>query len=253
MVPVADISYIAAELRRLAEELLTVFDDRGRPAEADPRAYLASLEDLRTRLHGVEDQREGRPGDDKGGLEAGQGGEPGLGALGDHGIDLLARLAGVAARLHRPAEARAVEGLSLPLACWVARRGGEIDNLGPVVNAVVGLADRLRTPGELERLYVLVSEVVSAVSPRVSQDSAANDPARPWRILLLNRAIVATRSQQPALMEEAFEHLTDQLPQDAPGFFREGIEQMEALDYPPPVRAVMARWADRWCRRGNLH
>jgi hypothetical protein len=253
MIPVADIAYIAAELRRLTEELLAVFDERGRPADADPRAYVASLEDLQQRLHGLEDQREGRPENGDGGREADPGGEPGVGALGDHGIDLLARLASIAGRLHRPVEAKAVEGLSLPLACWVARRGGEIENLAPVVSAAAGLANRLRTPPELERLYVLVSEVVAAVSPRVSQEPAVHDPTRPWRMLVLNRAIVATRSHQPALMEEAFEHLTDQLPQEAPEFFREGMEQMEAIDYPPPVRAVMSRWYDRWCRHGTLH
>lgn len=243
MIPVADIAHIGADLRRQVEEILAAFDDRGRPEDADPRAYVASFQDLLDRLHQID-------GTSDRGLGAG---DPGIGALGDHGIDLLARLAAVAQRLGRPEEAGAVEILTLPLACWVARHGGEVENLGPVVNALAGLANRLRRPAELERLYALASEVTAAVSPRLSQDPGTHDPARPWRVLILNRAIVATRSLQPALMDEAFEHLAEHLPHDAPGFFREGMEQMEALNYPEQVRTVMTRWYDLWCRRATLH
>jgi hypothetical protein len=247
MIPVAELSYIAGELRRRAEEIFAAFEDQGRPEDADPRPLVAGLMDLIDRLH---DEEVG---------EAGTSGAPAepvahnLRLWADHGIDLLARLAAIAGRLHRPQEAREVEVLSLPLACWIARRGGEITNLAPVVNAVAGLANGLREPIDLERLYVLVSEIVQAVSPQVTQDSPAIDPTRPWRVLLLNRAIVATRSHQPTLMDEAFTHLVEHLPQEAPEFFREGMEQMEARNYPAHVRLVMQRWYQRWCEQRTLH
>ncbi|MCU0833752.1 MAG: hypothetical protein MUC77_04840 [Chromatiaceae bacterium] len=218
MVPVPELSYIAGELRRQAEEILAAFDDRGQPEDIDPRPLLEGLIDLLDRLHEEQTSES----------------DASLGPA-------------------DPAEARAVEGLSLPLACWIARRGGEISNLAPVVNAVAGLANGLREPNDLERLYPLVSEVVLAVSPQVAQDSLAIDPTRPWRVLLINRAIVATRSHQPALMEEAFAHLVEHLPQEAPEFFREGMEQMEARNYPGHVRLVMHRWHLRWGGQRTLH
>jgi hypothetical protein len=72
-------------------------------------------------------------------------------------------------------------------------------------------------------------------------------------VFLLNKAIVATRSHQPALMDEAFDALADQLPEEAPDFFREGMGQMDALDYPAEVRAVMERWYEQWCSKRVLH
>jgi hypothetical protein len=247
MVPVPELSYIAGELRRQAEEILAAFDDRGQPEDIDPRPLLEGLIDLLDRLH------EEQTSESDASLGPADPAPQSLRLWADHGIDLLARLAAIAGRLHRPQEARAVEGLSLPLACWIARRGGEISNLAPVVNAVAGLANGLREPNDLERLYPLVSEVVLAVSPQVAQDSLAIDPTRPWRVLLINRAIVATRSHQPALMEEAFAHLVEHLPQEAPEFFREGMEQMEARNYPGHVRLVMHRWHLRWGGQRTLH
>jgi hypothetical protein len=43
------------------------------------------------------------------------------------------------------------------------------------------------------------------------------------------------------------------LPGDAPGSFREAMRQMEALNYPPQVRALVQRYADAWCERRTLH
>jgi hypothetical protein len=115
------------------------------------------------------------------------------------------------------------------------------------------LLRRFRPAGrDLAGLYALMTEMVEGMSPARIQDSG-NFPSRPWRVLLLNRAIVATRSQRPALMVAAFDSLVEHLPEDAPDFFREGMGQMEALQYPAPVRELMQRYYDRWCTGQRLH
>jgi hypothetical protein len=43
-------------------------------------------------------------------------------------------------------------------------------------------------------------------------------------------------------MEHAFEELIRNVPEDAEQFFKQGMQQMEALDYPEHVRAVMTRY-----------
>jgi len=72
-------------------------------------------------------------------------------------------------------------------------------------------------------------------------------------VLLLNHCIVATRSHNPELMEAAFAVLTDKLPADAPRFFSEGMQQMEALDYPGHVREVMEKYHRKWNVDRSLH
>ena len=87
----------------------------------------------------------------------------------------------------------------------------------------------------------------------IARDLETVNPGRPWRLLNLNRAIVATRTHQPEVMEEAFSALAAQLPDDAPGFFTQGMEQMELLNYPPQVREVMDRYYKKWNVNRSLH
>jgi len=249
MLPPVDISYIAEELRGHSDELVEAFDDRNEDMDPDPRVLLEALHELFEGLRRVEEDAP---------EQVAEGGSTSpalkdLRTLGDYGIDLLARLAGLAGGLLLPERARAIEELALPLACWIARRGGELGYLGPVVDGAANLANRLQQPSDLGRLYGLLTEVVDAVSSPIAQDTGSTDPSRPWRVLLINRAIVATRSHRPELMEDAFESLIEHLPDDAPTFFREGMEQMDALNYPPHVRIVMQRYHEQWCGQRVLH
>lgn len=249
MLPPVDIAYIAEELLRHSEELAEAFEDQGGDADSDPRVLLQAMNDLLDGLRLYED-------DAPPPLSTVEDAAPALAdirALGDHGIDLLSRLATAASRLHLPQRSGGIEELALPLACWIARRGGELAYLGPVVNGAASVANSLSELTELGQLFGQLTEIMNAVTPRISQDTTSTDPTRPWRVLLLNRAIVATRSHEPMLMEEAFESLVEHLPDEAPGFFREGMEQMDALGYPPRVRALMQRYYDQWCEQRVLH
>lgn len=250
MLSPVDIAYIAEELRTHSQDLVDAFEDQGGDASSDPRVLLRALSDL---FDGLRQLEHAEPEQEIPATEPTPSTFTDIGSLGSHGIDLLARLVGLTGTLLTPQRARAIGELALPLACWIARHGGELDDLGPVVNGAADLANRLEQPSELGELYGLLTEVVNAVNPQVSQDTASADPNRPWRILLINRAIVATRSHQPVLMEEAFESVAEYLPDEAPTFFREGMEQMDALNYPTPVRAVMQRFHERWCGQRVLH
>ncbi len=143
--------------------------------------------------------------------------------------------------------------LALEFAVWIARHGGQIDTLEPVVDATALLANRLTEPHELETLSAVISDICKAVSPVIREDLERINPGRPWRLLLLNRSIIATRSHNPALMEEAFEVLTRHLPEDAARFFTEGMQQMDALDYPAHVRKIMEKYHRQWTLDRSLH
>lgn len=249
MLPPIDISYIAEELRMLSDELVDAYEDRKGDTATEPQILLEALADLFEGLRRLEDDGAVPRSID----EPTPSRSKDLRTLGDQGIDLLARLAALANRLLSPQQAHTIEELALPLACWIARRGGELGYLTPVVEGAASLANRIRRPSELGQLYGLLTEVIDAVDPRISQDEGAADPSRPWRMLLLNRAIVATRAHRLELMEEAFEAVVEYLPDDAPAFFREGMEQMDTLNYPPQVRKVMQRYHEQCSGQRVLH
>ena len=168
--------------------------------------------------------------------------------LGDYGITLLMDLAAWAHRLQLHDLDSEFDAVALAVADWVVRRGGEIRTIEPVVDALAAEANHIRDPQTLERLTHLTTRIIRSTAPaaRKTLDRRFTNP--PWRMLNLNYGIVATRTHNPALMEHAFEELVRNVPGEAPKFFAEGMQQMEKFDFPLPVRAVMARYFDRWTR-----
>ncbi|QKT04757.1 hypothetical protein HUS23_13525 [Ectothiorhodospiraceae bacterium 2226] len=170
-----------------------------------------------------------------------------------YGLDLLNDLGQWAAQLNLTSTRPRIDALAVPLALWGVRRGGRLNNLEPVVNALAVAANATQEPRQLAQLVPVMGEIAAGAAEEIRQDLDQSNPARPWRILHLNRAIVATRANDPALMRKAFDDLIQALPTDAPGFFEEGMRQMEALDYPAPVREVMSEYHRRFQDGGALH
>jgi len=173
--------------------------------------------------------------------------------IGEYALRLQEALAALAAKAGLESRQEALALVSINIALWVADHGGRIDTLEPVVDALALLANKLREPASLESLSLVISRIVAAVSPLISQDLENVNPGRPWRVLLLNQSIIATRSHNPELMEQAFAVLTTRLPEDAPRFFTEGMQQMDALNYPEPVRRVMEKYHRQWTVNRALH
>ena len=248
MLPPIDMSYIADQIVELGDEIQRACEDSATTLEPAPQVIVSGLERLLDIIRAA----------DKDSLDESARalrGATGLApaSLLDHGINLLMQLAELARQLNLAHQARALEQLTLPLCCWMLRRGGELPRPEPVINATAELANSLREPDQLVALFGLMNEIIDGIGLERALESETTNPARPWRVLLLNRAIVATRSRQPALMEEAFAAIIEHLPEDAPDFFREGMGQMEALNYPVHVREVMQRYFDRWCTGQRLH
>ena len=61
-------------------------------------------------------------------------------------------------------------------------------------------------------------------------------PERPWRILHLNFAITAIRTEDAALMDYAFEALDRALPGECAGFYAEALAHGLAPGIAPAVR-----------------
>jgi hypothetical protein len=173
--------------------------------------------------------------------------------LGEYALELCDQTLQWAQRLNLTDVQDTLQAFIIAMARWIARHGGQLFILEPVVDALAQTANQSQDTQQLLGLYQAMSEIMAATVAAIRQDLEKNNPGRPWRLLHLNRAIVATRTHQPDIMEEAFSTLAHDLPEDAPRFFSEGMEQMDLLNYPPHVREVMDRYYRKWSVNRALH
>ena len=162
--------------------------------------------------------------------------------LSDYGLDLLNQLGNWCDQLELTEARIALDEIIVTLGIWSARNLGPLHMIEPIVDALSKVANSSTDPAYLAELSQIYREIADAAAPVIKQDIDKSDPGRPWRILNLNYGIVATRSHQPEIMEQAFEQLLIRLPDDAAGFFTEGMEQMDVIGYPDHVRRVMEKY-----------
>lgn len=143
--------------------------------------------------------------------------------------------------------------LDIGFGYWVARHGGTSGDLAPLVDALALLANRTQAADTLADLATVMLALIDNAAPIYVQDLDSANPGRPWRLLHLNLGIVATRAGRPDLMELAFARLVTHLPQDAAQFFHQGMQQLERVEYPASVRAVMQNYYQRWGAKPALH
>jgi hypothetical protein len=88
--------------------------------------------------------------------------------------------------------------------------------------------------------------VIAHVAPRLAPDLERSNPERPWRILHVNLAITAIRTEDPALMEVAFDALDAALPDERAGFYGEALALALSPRIPEAVREPIAARHARW-------
>ncbi|NOQ69550.1 MAG: hypothetical protein GQ573_05535 [Gammaproteobacteria bacterium] len=178
--------------------------------------------------------------------------EKDISKIGQYALDLLESLV-VFVQNKTGEQNRDLLRLSLPISLWVARHGGKLSQIDLLVNSLAGYANEITEPHMLAELSAVIKEVVDACDDEIRRDLEQSNMMRPWRILNLNYGIVATRSHQPEIIEQAYETLVRNLPQDAREFFIEGMQQMDILGYPDEVREVVERYNKMWGSESLLH
>ncbi len=226
-------------LKDARDYLLALPDGLDDYLDDDYRRGLASLVDRFEEFFKITASVNLRASEDRV-IEAGEATE-----ISDYGFVLLLKLIDLMERLDLPHRRKEIEQISLVFARWTMSYGGTINYLEPVVNAIAQLANLMQEKGALLALSDLIADVVDHCSAELKQDAGDAEAMRPWRLLHINRGIVATRTHDLEVMRRAFDDFLVYLPQDASGFFAEGMREMDALDYPPHVREVMESYCQR--------
>ncbi len=220
------------------------FRDEGRDAT---RALLDRLPAFRGRALACAPTLEGRLDRTRRGLEtlvaldrqAGSRGRLSLEGTEELVAALLTDLAHVEAEAVRAGDAGlAAENAELVVgaALWALRHEVPLAAPEPVVNALAVLANAARSKPELSAIVGLMQGVAAHVAPRLAADLERSNPERPWRVLHANLAIAAIRTEDPALMDFAFDALDGALPDERAGFYAEALALALAPGIAPAVR-----------------
>ncbi|GMR01278.1 MAG: hypothetical protein BMS9Abin19_0647 [Gammaproteobacteria bacterium] len=215
-----------------------------------PRSLLAAMDqaiDVMARADADSAVQQDMSAESMGMLE-----EKDISQIGQYTLDLLE---GMVAHVQNKTgeQSRELIRLSVPVSLWVARHGGKLSQIDMLVNSLAGYANEIIEPHLLAELAAVIKEVIDACDNDICRDVDQTNMMRPWRILNLNYGIVATRSHQPELIEQAYDALVKNLPQDARQFFKEGMQQMDAVGYPDEVREVVERYNNMWGSESSLH
>ena len=89
---------------------------------------------------------------------------------------------------------------------------------------------------------------VDHVRPELGEDAERSNPLRPWRLLNVNLAITAIRTEEAALIDTAFDLLDAALPHERAGFYAEAT----AAALNPRVAAVVRDKLEERHRKWNM-
>ncbi|QJR09919.1 hypothetical protein DSM104443_00970 [Usitatibacter rugosus] len=142
----------------------------------------------------------------------------------------------VAGLLNDLARLRAEPELALGVALWAMRHEVEMGAVEVVVNALAQRSNNAKSPQELSAVFGLMQGLIANVTPLLSADLERSNPERPWRILHINFAITAIRTEDPAMMDFAFDALDEALPGERGGFYSEALALVLAPGVAPAVR-----------------
>ena len=136
--------------------------------------------------------------------------------------------------------------LVLGVALWAIRHGVEIAAVEPVANALAFRSNAAASRAELSAVVGLMHGVITHVRHRLGADLERSNPERPWRVLHANLAITAIRTEDPRLMELAFDALDAALPDERANFYAEALALALAPGIAPAVRAALEDRHRRW-------
>jgi len=138
------------------------------------------------------------------------------------------------------------DDLLVGVALWAIRHGVAITVPEPVVNALAMRSNRAASKQEIAAVFGLMQGLLAHLAPRLSPDLERSNPERPWRVAHVNFAITAIRTEDPAMMDYAFDALDAALPDERAGFYSEALALALAPRISPAVRERIESRQLKW-------
>jgi hypothetical protein len=136
--------------------------------------------------------------------------------------------------------------LVIAAALWAMRHRVEIGPVEPVANALAERSNGAAGRRELAAVAGLMQGLIEHVRGRLGADLERSNPERPWRVLHANLAITAIRSEDPGLIDAAFDALDAALPDERAAFYAEALALALAPGVSSEVRARIEARHRRW-------
>ena len=133
-------------------------------------------------------------------------------------------------------------------ALWAIRHDVAITVAEPVVNALATRSNRAATKQEIAAVFGLMQGLIAHVAVRLSPDLERSNPERPWRVAHVNLAITAIRTEDPAMIDFAFDALDAALPDERAGFYSEALALALAPGIASAVRERIEARHLKWTR-----
>lgn len=140
----------------------------------------------------------------------------------------------------------AIARLAVAVALWAVRHQVALTVAEPATNALAHLSNCARGKAELLAVFGVMQGVIDNVRPALEADLERSNPQRPWRLLHVNLAITAVRTEDSTLMERAFDALDAALPDERAAFYAEALSLAVGPRVAANVRAAIERRHRRW-------
>ena len=131
-------------------------------------------------------------------------------------------------------------------ALWAVRHEVPITVPEPVTNALALMSNAAGGKSELAAVFGVMQGIIDNVRPALFADLERSNPLRPWRLLHVNLAITAIRTEDAPMMQYAFDALDAALPDERAGFYAEALALAMAPNVAPVVRARIEERHKRW-------
>lgn len=139
-----------------------------------------------------------------------------------------------------------VAHLTVGVALWAVRHEVVLTVPEPVTNALAHISNAAGSKAELSAVFGVMQGVIDNVRPALEADLERSNPQRPWRLLHVNLAITAVRTEDSRLMELAFDALDAALPDERAGFYAEALSVALGPKVAKNVREAIESRHERW-------